>query len=222
MAWWIPLAISAVGAIQTAKAGRRNIAMAQKEAELARQEREKQQALLTQEMDRYRAQEFTNPYAENVFEDLTINQQQAQFQAQQGAQVRADLLDNLRRSAGGSGIAPLAQMLANQGQLQTQQISADIGQQETANQRMMAQGRLQVQQGEDKLQGLNIDRQSTILGMQFGQATGANQNFAQMQKNLLGARTSAIEANTAAWQNVANTAVETDFPTYNSETGKWE
>jgi len=222
MAWWIPLAVSAVGAISTARAGRRNIALAREEAELARKEREKQQALLAQEMDRYRAQTFTNPYAENVFEDLTINQRQAQFQAQQGTQIRADLLSNLRTTAGGSGIASLAQALANQGQLQTQQISADIGQQEAANQRAIAQGQLQVQRGEELLQGLNIDRQSTILGMQFGQATGANQAFAQSQENLLGARTSAAEANAQAWSNLANTAANTNFPTYNKQTGQWE
>tara|TARA_R100000231_G_scaffold105906_1_gene78457 strand:+ start:81 stop:749 length:669 start_codon:yes stop_codon:yes gene_type:complete len=221
MAWWIPLAVSAVGAISTARAGRRNIALAREEAELARKEREKQQALLAQEMDRYRAQTFTNPYAENVFEDLTINQRQAQFQAQQGTQIRADLLSNLRTTAGGSGIASLAQALANQGQLQTQQISADIGQQEAANQRAIAQGQLQVQRGEELLQGLNIDRQSTILGMQFGQATGANQAFAQSQENLLSARTSAAEANAQAWSNLANTAANTDWKTWDPKQNKW-
>ena len=47
--------------------------------------------------------EFKNPYkdienvfAENVFEDLTINQQQAKFQAQQGRQQRASILEKLK------------------------------------------------------------------------------------------------------------------------------
>ena len=85
-----------------------------------------------------------NPYAglqsnfENVYEDLTVNQQQAQFQAQQGGQQRANIMQGLRGAAGSSGIAGLAQSLANQGQRQTQQISASIGQQEAANQRMSA------------------------------------------------------------------------------------
>ena len=83
-----------------------------------------------------------NPYAnmENTMEDLTVNQQQAQFQAQQGAQQRANIMQNLRGAAGGSGIAALAQQMASQGQLATQQASASIGQQEAANQRLMAQG----------------------------------------------------------------------------------
>ena len=88
-----------------------------------------------------------NQYSENVYEDLTVNQQQAQFQAQQGNQQRADIMQGLKGSAGGSGAAGLAQALANQGQMQNQQISASIGQQEAANQKMRAQGQLQVQKG---------------------------------------------------------------------------
>ena len=53
-----------------------------------------QQAKLDAQRAEYEAMEFTNPYAnmENPFEDLTVNQQQAQFQAQLGAQQRADIL----------------------------------------------------------------------------------------------------------------------------------
>jgi hypothetical protein len=76
---------------------------------------------------------------ENKYEDLTVNQQQAQFQAQQGAQQRSDIMGNLKGAAGGSGVAGLAQAMANQGQLATQQASASIGQQESAN-RMASAG----------------------------------------------------------------------------------
>jgi len=105
--------------------------------------------------------DVSNPYAnmQNTMEDLTVNQQQAQFQAQQGAQQRANIMSSLSGAAGGSGIAGLAQAMANQGQLATQQASASIGQQESMNQRLLAQGagreqdlerqaQLQVAQGE--------------------------------------------------------------------------
>ena len=98
--------------------------------------------------------DIQNPFAglqtdfENVYEDLTVNQQQAQFQAEQGRLQRANILQGLRGAAGASGIAGLAQTLANQGTLQAQQISASIGQQETANQRLAARGAAQVQQME--------------------------------------------------------------------------
>jgi hypothetical protein len=151
----------------------------------------------------YESFEFTNPfagmenpYAENVYEDLTVNQQQAQFQAQQGAQQRADIMQQLQGAAGASGIAALAQTMANQGQLQAQQISASIGQQEAMNQRLAARGAQQVQagqaavdlqqrQGEAMLQQAESGRISTLLGMEYGALAGAEagvqQGFANQQ-----------------------------------------
>ena len=133
--------------------GKKQRKAAKRESGLAREERAKQQAILEKQKQEYRDIEFTNPYAgmqnqyaENVYEDLTVNQQQAQFQSQQGAQQRANIMGGLRGAAGSSGIAGLAQSLANQGQLQTQQISASIGQQEARNQALAAQGAASIQQ----------------------------------------------------------------------------
>tara|TARA_R100000995_G_scaffold40311_2_gene18696 strand:+ start:297 stop:1211 length:915 start_codon:yes stop_codon:yes gene_type:complete len=87
-----------------------------------------------------------NPYAnietqfENVFEDMTVNQQQAQFEKQMFQQQQADTLQGLRGAAGGSGIAGLAQAMANQGQLQAQRAAASIGAQESQIQQLTAQG----------------------------------------------------------------------------------
>tara|TARA_R100001377_G_scaffold83850_1_gene66153 strand:+ start:513 stop:1175 length:663 start_codon:yes stop_codon:yes gene_type:complete len=212
MSWWIPLAASVIGGIMTNKAGKRNIRMAREDAATALEEQKRQQKLLASQMDEYKSQSFSNPYAENVFEDLTVNQKQAQFQSQQGDQQRANLLQNLKGAAGSSGIAGLAQTLANQGALQTQRISTGIGQQESANQRATAQGQLQVQRGEEMLQNKNADMQSTLLGIQYGQATGANQNYQQMQQNVYGARSSAAAANAAAVQGVVDAASGTTFP----------
>ena len=149
------------------------------------------------------AANVVNPYAniqtqfENTFEDLTVNQQQAQFQAQQGAQQRSNILESMRGAAGGSGVAALAQAMANQSQLATQQTSASIGQQEAANQRAMAQGAAQVQareaaaqqqiaQGEGARQaqvlagaqaarGLEYDKTTNLFGMASGELAAANQ-----------------------------------------------
>jgi len=139
--------------------------------------------------DDINALEITNPYKdlntnfENTFEDMTVNQQQAQFQAQQGAQSRANLLQNLQGAAGASGIAGLAQAMSNQQQLQTQQISAGIGQQESANQRASAQGAMNVQRMEqnaqqtvaygDQLRETNEnERQMDLLGLKAGRQEG--------------------------------------------------
>ena len=149
------------------------------------------------------AANVVNPYAniqtqfENTFEDLTVNQQQAQFQAQQGAQQRSNILESMRGAAGGSGVAALAQAMANQGQLATQQASASIGQQEAANQRAMAQGastaqarevaaQQQIAQGESARQaqvlagaqaarGLEYDKTTNLFGMASGELAAANQ-----------------------------------------------
>ena len=84
--------------------------------------------------------EITNPYAniqtefENPYEDLTVNQQQAQFESQQAAQSRAKILGSLQGAAGGSGIAGLAQAIANRATADRARASASIGQQEARNQ----------------------------------------------------------------------------------------
>ena len=71
---------------------------------------------------------FKNPYQnmENTMEDLKVNTQQAEFQAQQFQQSQANIMQSLQGAAGGSGIAALAQTLANQGQLNLQKASASI------------------------------------------------------------------------------------------------
>ena len=103
----------------------------------------------------------------------------------------------MRGAAGGSGVAALAQAMANQGQLATQQASASIGQQESANQRLMAQGAAQVQAREAAAQqkiaagegarqaqvlagaqaarGLEYDKTTNLFGMASGELAAANQ-----------------------------------------------
>ena len=127
---------------------------------------------------------------ENVYEDLTINQKQAQFMKQQSMQQQANVLESLRGTAGGAGAAGLAQVISNQGQVQAQQASASIGQQEAANQKMRARGAMGVQQME--LQGEELSRQleyrkaGTIFGMDMQRLTAAQKarndaNMALMQ-----------------------------------------
>jgi len=83
---------------------------------------------------------------ENTMEDLTVNQQQAQFEKQAGQQSQANIMQQMGGAAGGSGIAGLAQAMANQGQQSAQRASASIGQQESANQMASAQQAGQIQQ----------------------------------------------------------------------------
>jgi len=171
-----------------------------------------EQAKLDKQKAEYKSMKFTNPFAnmENTFEDLTVNQQQAQFQAQQGSQQRANIMQNLRGAAGSSGIAGLAQSLANQGALQTQQISASIGQQESRNQIAAARGASAVQvaqrQGDQWVQQAEMDRQATLLGMQMGQTTGANLAQQQAQANQMNAQIAQNNATVGMFQAGAQAA----------------
>jgi len=185
-----------VGAVSTGVGifqSNKNRIAAEDQAEIARIERDKQKAALDIQKAEYKAMEFENPFAnmENVYEDLTVNQQQAQFQAQQGQQQRANIMQGLRGAAGASGIAGLAQTMAGQGQLQTQRISASIGQQESLNQRLAAQGAGAVQiaerTGEQWVQQQEIGQQETLLGMQMGETSGANLAYQQAQANQMSA-----------------------------------
>jgi hypothetical protein len=190
-----------------------NAGIAKDAAIEAKEERDRQQAALDKEKAAYKAMKFENPFSnmENVYEDLTVNQQQAQFQAQQGSQQRADIMQNMRGAAGGSGIAGLAQMLANQGQLQTQQISASIGAQESQNQIAAAKGAGAVQiaerQGDQWVQQAEMDRQATLLGMQMGQTTGANQAYQQSQANQMNAEIAQTQSIVDGISGVASTAI---------------
>ena len=214
---WAAIAVGVVSTAATLYTSHKNRKAAEGAADDANTKQLAQQKLLEEQKDEYRAMQFENPYEdmENVYEDLTVNQQQAQFQAQQGSQQRANIMQNLRGAAGSSGIAGLAQTLANQGQLQTQKISASIGAQEAQNQKLAAQGAYKAdimeREGEKMKQQFEIDKQSTLLGMQMGTTAAANlgaQNAALNQQQVDAA---AATANTQAIGNLAGTAAGADY-----------
>jgi hypothetical protein len=89
-----------------------------------------------------------NPYAENVYEDMTVNTQAADYLRQQQQQSQANIMQNLRGVAGSSGIAGLAQSLSKIAAGQAQQASAQIAQQEQANKKLAAQGAQLKQKGQ--------------------------------------------------------------------------
>tara|TARA_Y100000593_G_scaffold94856_1_gene196654 strand:- start:6523 stop:7377 length:855 start_codon:yes stop_codon:yes gene_type:complete len=140
-------------------------------ARKAREEEDKARAQMDKLKEAYSNLDTTNPFLnmENTMEDLTINQKQAEFQKQQFEQSQSNIMSGLRGAAGGSGIAALAQSLAQQGQLQSQQAAASIGQQEAANQRLAAQeaSRIQGMERQGDVMSRNWEREKvgTLLGM---------------------------------------------------------
>jgi primosomal protein N'' len=127
---------------------------------------------------------------ENTMEDLTVNTQAAEFQAQQQAGGFANTMDKLSSAAGGSGIAALAQSLAGAQSQAAQSASADIGRQESQNQmaeRQMA-GQLQNQelQGEYASRAAEKDKVDTMLGMSQQRLGAANAARDAATQSILG------------------------------------
>ena len=173
--------------IQAGKASKK----ADKAAKKAAGEKKRMQEILSNVDTSNPFQGMTNPYAglENTMEDLTVNQQEADFKAQQFAQSQANIMEGLRGSAGSSGIAALAQSLAKQGSLAAQKSSASIGKQEAANQALAAKeaGKLQsaeakgefdvarqVGQGEAAAQQRELTKQRALFGEASREANAAN------------------------------------------------
>ena len=230
-----------------------------------REEQAIQRDVLAKQKDEYRQFQFKNPYAdmenqyagmknqyagmknqyagmENTYEDLTVNKQAADFQMEQGAQQRSNIMGSLRGVAGSSGIAGLAQQLANQGQLQARQVSADIGQQESRNQMMSARGAANIQQmerrgasavdmaqrqgasavdmaqrqgagaadmaqrgGDAMVQSAEMQRQSTLLGIEYGGMQGANAGVQAAYGNQMsayGASAQMVGSQMGMWGNI--------------------
>tara|TARA_R110002072_G_C7923552_1_gene531203 strand:- start:975 stop:1895 length:921 start_codon:yes stop_codon:yes gene_type:complete len=121
---------------------------------------------------------------QNTAEDLTVNTQQAEFQAQQQNQGMSNIMSNMKGAAGSSGIAALAQTLAGQQSQNMQQASASIGMQESSNAAMAAQQGANIQSAIASESSMNqarsIDQasQNQILSAQM--ASGNQQFGAQM------------------------------------------
>ena len=131
-------------------------------------------------------------------EDLTVNQQQADFERQSFQQTQANIMENLRGAAGGSGIASLAQSLAQQGQIAAQKSATSIGQQEAANERARAAQAGQIQSMER--QGELISRQQqreqseTLMGLQLQKMGGTSARLAQARQAKMDAVSSGMSA----------------------------
>ena len=119
----------------------------------------KSKARLDASKEAFKNLDTSNPYLnmQNVYEDMTVNQQEAEFTRQQQFQNQANILQQLRGAAGASGIAGLAQALANQGALDAQKAAVSIGKQEASIQEKKL--------GEEsKLQGL--EREGDLISRQ--------------------------------------------------------
>ena len=164
-----------------------------------RQEQRAAQEDFENQMTAWEDRKMKNPYSgvknpyehlENVYEDQTVNLKQAEFEKEQSQQAMANIMTQMQGAASGSGVAGLAQVLANQGVKQAQQAAVSIGAQEQANQqRMVAEsGRLQQlkvegeqkrdlleREGERMVEQYDMDKQGKMLDIAGQRQDAANQ-----------------------------------------------
>ena len=163
----------------------------------------------------YSELDTSNPYKdmENMMEDLTINQKQAQFQKQQFEQTQANTLSQLRQSAGGSGIATVAQAMAQQGQLAAQKASADIGAQEAANQKAERQMAQNLQAKEREGDVYSREQEKAILGTMLGMSQQETAAYGQQAAQAEQAKWDAISGGISGITSAATTAMTPVPPT---------
>tara|TARA_R110002167_G_scaffold257956_2_gene464460 strand:+ start:20 stop:883 length:864 start_codon:yes stop_codon:yes gene_type:complete len=202
------------------------------------------------QMDAWEDTKMTNPYAgvknpyadmENVYEDQTVDLKAAEFAKEQSQQSMADIMASMKGAAGGSGVAGLAQVLANQGAKQAQQASASIGQQEKANQtRALGEaGRLQQldvegeqkrdlmeREGAKMVEDFGFKKQDKMLGWSMDRKAAADQAIdnanAQMDQFITGAAnmgmslaTGGVASDIRLKENINKTGVsESGIPIY--------
>lgn len=168
-------------------------------------------------LQQYRKQDTSNLYRnlENPYEDLTVNQQQAQFQTQQQQQGLADIMGSMRGAAGASGIAAFTQSLANQQSRNIQAASASIGQQEARNQGMAAQGAMNLQamerRGATEARALKSNIIGTELGMSMNQLAAANQAKQQAAAQIAGGAGNLLAGGVGMYQGYKGVGGGTDM-----------
>ena len=155
---------------------------------------------LGNQMDNWEDTKMKNPYAgvknpyeslENAYEDQTVNLKQAEFEKEQSQQAMSNIMTSMQGAAGGSGVAGLAQVLANQGVKQAQQASVSIGAQEQANQQKavaesarLSQLKVEGEQKRDLLERegakmvetFDLDKQDKMLDLAMQRSNAANQS----------------------------------------------
>ena len=154
-----------------------------------RREQRAANAEFASEKEAFQTQTFTNQYAglENVAEDLTVNQQASQFQAQQ---TDAALAQSMQAAIASGGAPGGAQAIAQAALASKAGISADLARQEQKNQAMAINQAAKLQsmeaQGADQLQVREYQKQQQLLNMASGRKNAADAARAQATQALVG------------------------------------
>ncbi len=186
--------------------------------------RKREQAAAQKEYDQTKAAfenlDTSNVYKdmENTMEDLTVNQEAAQFAAQQNQQSQANIMNTMSGAAGGSGIAAMTQALMGQAQAGNRQASIDIGKQEQANQaaerKQASNLQLYERKGELISRDAENEKTSTLLGMSQQRLGAANQARQDATNAIVGGVGSLASVAGAAASGMGSVTGNSDDPDF--------
>ncbi len=180
-----------IGMITGSVSGLANIAGGIIGSRKRKREQREAQKQMNMRMAQFEMADTSNLYKnmENTMEDLTVNTQQADFQAQQANQGIANTMNAMQGAAGGSGIAAMAQAMAGQQAQNMRQASVSIGQQEQANQMAERQQAdalaMRERRGEEDSRRLERNKTNTLLGMSQQRLGAANAAREQAKQSIL-------------------------------------
>jgi len=147
----LPMAVAALSAIPglitagSTLIGRKKRIQEQADAK-AELEKAKQDYMNMEFKNYYK--DIKNPYAENLAEDLTVDQAGADYQKRMSDQNLANIGQTLKGAAGSSGISGLAQTMANISNKNAKEASLQIREQERANKKLQLEGEDKKRKGE--------------------------------------------------------------------------
>lgn len=171
-----------------------------KQKRAAEKERKKAKAEMDARKEQFEQLDTSNPFAnmENKMEDLTVNQGEADFMKQQQQESQANIMQQMKGAAGGSGIAALAQTMANQGSMDAQKASISIGKQEASNQMAERTAATAIQgqerQGEIMSRDMERNKVSTLMGMSAADVESAEMKKQAADKKMWAGISSAASA----------------------------
>jgi len=180
-----------IGMITGSVSGLANIAGGIIGSRKRKREQREAQKQMNMRMAQFEMADTSNLYKdmENTMEDLTVNTQQADFQAQQANQGIANTMNTMQGAAGGSGIAAMAQAMAGQQAQNMRQASISIGQQEQANQMAERQQAdalaMRERRGEEDSRRLERQKTNTLLGMSQQRLSAANAAREQAKQSIM-------------------------------------
>jgi len=159
-------------------------------AKLEGYEKEFDERLATYEESEFQPLDADALRQENVFEDLQVDTQAADYAREQFQQQQANIMQSMRGVAGSSGVAGLAQSLSNQAADQARQTQLTIGQQLQQNRKlqMQEQSRLNAQDRQIQLANMEgarqfeLDKMNTLIGVSGQKVVGAQGAIAQRQQ----------------------------------------